>query len=222
MFFANRWHTICDDNWDIDDAHSVCRYLGYSGASAAPRSAFYGEGTGEIILENVGCSGSRQSPVYCSHNGLFVTKCTHKQDAGVVCEYYSHVLFLLIHSYCTSFHFCKGHNNGDVRLVPTSQNSTRYKGHVEVFYKGRSWYPVSAEGWDLLGAHVVCRQLGYSGGKVGKKHRPLPGTYTALSSFTCMGMESNLLNCEGADLVNLTSIAYAEVECKYGYTYTVK
>ena len=116
-------------------------------------------------------------------------------------------------SYNTYIYCYKGQKNGDVRLIPTSQNSTRHMGRVEVFYNKESWYPVSAEGWDLLGAHVVCRQLGYSTGKVVQKHRPLPGIYTALSSFKCVGMESNLLNCEGADLVELTNITFAEVEC---------
>ena len=81
------WGTVCDDRWSLNDANVVCSVLGYSGASEAPCCARYGEGTGRIILDDVGCSGSEESLLSCSHNGLYVHNCKHREDASAVCEF---------------------------------------------------------------------------------------------------------------------------------------
>ena len=48
---------------------------------------------------------------------------------------------------------------GDVRLTG---GADELSGRVEVFWNG-VWRDVCDDGWDLENAHVVCRQLGYSG-----------------------------------------------------------
>ena len=79
------WGTICDDNWDIQDARVVCRQLGYPDAVAAPSSAHYGQGIGTIWLNNVQCLGSELDLFACEHSRNIQQNCKHDKDASVEC-----------------------------------------------------------------------------------------------------------------------------------------
>lgn len=47
--------------------------------------AYFGEGTGPVFLENLGCSGNEKHLDSCSASGLFSTSCRHSHDVGVAC-----------------------------------------------------------------------------------------------------------------------------------------
>ena len=82
------WGTVCDDNWDINDAHVVCRMLGYASAIAATLRSSFGRGSGRIWLNNVTCTGEEESIDKCSHSGWGVANsyhCYHGREAGVIC-----------------------------------------------------------------------------------------------------------------------------------------
>ncbi|XP_063963108.1 deleted in malignant brain tumors 1 protein-like [Lytechinus pictus] len=80
------WGTVCDDLWDLDDATVVCRHLGFVGALAALPQAYFGEGSGDILLDGVQCNGSEANLKDCKHKGIGVHNCAHKEDAGVICR----------------------------------------------------------------------------------------------------------------------------------------
>ncbi|KAM4534555.1 scavenger receptor cysteine-rich domain-containing protein DMBT1-like [Fundulus diaphanus] len=79
------WGTVCDDNFDNNDAEVVCRQLGCGPPSAVHASAYFGEGTGEIWLDDVSCLGNEDSLSQCSHNGFGSNNCEHSEDVGVTC-----------------------------------------------------------------------------------------------------------------------------------------
>ena len=49
------------------------------------RSSFYGPGTGDIFLDNVGCTGTETGLLDCS-SSMTTTSCSHSSDAGVRCN----------------------------------------------------------------------------------------------------------------------------------------
>ena len=84
IFFNNEWGTVCDDFWDQTDAEVVCRQLGFP-VERAIGNAHFGQGSGNIWLNNVACTGSEQYLSQCSHVGWGNEDCSHGEDAGVMC-----------------------------------------------------------------------------------------------------------------------------------------
>ncbi len=56
-----------------------------SPATSAPRLATFGQGTGDIILDDLQCVGTEANLFECPHSGVNVHNCVHAEDAGVVC-----------------------------------------------------------------------------------------------------------------------------------------
>ena len=82
------WGTVCDDGWDASDAKVVCRALGvsYGNAQDVCCAREFGQGSGEIWLDNVACTGSESRLESCNHNGWGTHNCGHGEDAGVKCS----------------------------------------------------------------------------------------------------------------------------------------
>ena len=86
IWYSSQWNTVCDDYWSISDAGVVCRQLGYQGAAFAHRSAHFGQGSGNILLDDLRCTGSETSLLECPHDGINSHNCGHSEDASVTCE----------------------------------------------------------------------------------------------------------------------------------------
>ena len=86
MYYDGEWGTVCDDGWSLQDAMVVCRQLGLGDAQEATQNARFGPGTMGIFLDDVGCIGTEDTLMNCTHLPVGTHNCMHIEDAGVICE----------------------------------------------------------------------------------------------------------------------------------------
>ena len=171
VYHSGIWGTVCDDQFDINEANVICRQLGFeNGAEKATHRASFGQGTGQIWMDGLQCTGTEDALYKCKSNGMGIHDCAHREDAGVVCK--------------LNINEPSSHKLSDVRLIcpPSSRNPNGkcnpcferkgcpnlsdpinvpgVLGIVQVNIDNK-WYPISSEGWSLTEAKVVCGQLGY-------------------------------------------------------------
>ncbi|XP_071494585.1 scavenger receptor cysteine-rich domain-containing protein DMBT1-like [Diadema antillarum] len=168
------WGTVCDDSWGMDDANVVCRMLGFGGAAEAPCCAHFGQGSGNILLDNVLCKGSEDNVGSCLYSDIGEHNCRHDEDASVVCS-----------------------ADGEIPKVRLAGGATDREGRVEVLYNGE-WGTVCDDSWDIDDANVVCRMLGFLEATAAPHEAHYgPGSGSIiLDDVSCNGQEENLADCQ--------------------------
>ncbi|XP_067164844.1 scavenger receptor cysteine-rich type 1 protein M130-like, partial [Apteryx mantelli] len=169
IYYKGTWGTICDNSWDLSDATVVCRQLGCGVAMEAPGSAHYGEGSGQIWLDEVNCSGGEAALWDCPAEAWGQHDCRHKEDAGVVCSEFT-----------------------ALRL----EKSDGCSGCPQVFYNG-TWGSVCSNSMTADTMSLVCKQLGC--GDEGFPETDLPygrvSGPTWLDRVQCGKMNSSFWQC---------------------------
>ncbi|KFO86731.1 Deleted in malignant brain tumors 1 protein, partial [Buceros rhinoceros silvestris] len=203
VFYENRWGTVCDDHWDLQDAGVVCRQLDCGTALSARRAGHVRPGTGPIWMDDVNCTGTEVALSHCRTKGWGRNNCNHGEDAGVVCSEWSRRIEgqgggFMVHLSCSvgsSNHSTATQASPlEVRLV---NGPNRCSGRVEVMHD-HQWGTVCDDDWSFTDATVVCRQLdcgmaasAYGGARFGQGSGPI-----WLDNVECAGTEAALSECQ--------------------------
>ncbi|OXB69519.1 UNVERIFIED_CONTAM: hypothetical protein H355_008125, partial [Colinus virginianus] len=227
LLHAGRWGTVCDDGWGLQDAAVVCRQLGCGAALVAPGGAFFGEGPGPIWLDNVRCWGNESALLQCPAAPLGVSDCHHREDASIICadelsgvdpvQPASEQLptrSLPVSPSAVSRVSARPLSTSSLQPTPSSRPTAgtsswtaplllrlaggpgRCVGRVELLHAG-SWGTVCDDGWGLLDAAVVCRQLGCGAARKALRSAHFgPGVGPIwLDEVKCSGTEAALWHC---------------------------
>ncbi|KAH7981970.1 hypothetical protein HPB52_002322 [Rhipicephalus sanguineus] len=197
IFHADRWGSVCDDEWDTRDAQVVCRMLGHGNASARVTvSAHFGKALRPILMDNIYCTGEELHIEECPFDGWGVHDCGRDEAAGVECQLPPPPTTPGPPSPVNVKKKIRSRSRGSVKLRLVG-GRIRNEGRVEVYIPKRGWGTLCGDGWGLLEAATVCRQLG-----LGYADAAVQGDYFGgvnetmmLSGVQCTGLEKNLADC---------------------------
>ncbi|XP_029108327.1 scavenger receptor cysteine-rich type 1 protein M130-like [Scleropages formosus] len=164
------WYTVCDPDFDLQDAKVVCRQLGCGTPVQVQGAAVFGKGDDRVWKNKVECGGDERDFGQCVRSSTKDTKCTHDTDVGLECFWYT---------------------NG--RLVDGPDSCS---GRVELQYL-TEWGTVCDASWDLRAANVLCQQLG-CGSAVAVPGQAWFGEGSGpiwTDVFECQGKETHLSQC---------------------------
>ncbi|XP_075705014.1 lysyl oxidase homolog 3 isoform X3 [Rhinoderma darwinii] len=163
VFYNQEWGTICDDDFTMENAHILCRHLGFTEATGWTHSAKYGKGIGRIWLDNVICAGSEKSIADCNSRGWGNSDCTHEEDAGVVCTDQRIPGYVEPNTIETE----QGQLE-EIRLRPviaSAKNRLPINEGVLEMKSSDTWGQVCDVGWTQKNSRVVCGMLGFPSDK---------------------------------------------------------
>ena len=165
VYYDGQWGTVCDDSWNTVDADVICKQLGFVSAEQIFYRAEYGQGSGEIWIDQINCPSGVESILNCSHNGWGSHDCRHSEDAGVKCKRLQPTKpsEMPVRLSCPGYNqdgSCNACSNKKYPSPGECAPVVTVQGIVEAFYNDE-WKPVSLDGWNFNSAKVVCNQLGY-------------------------------------------------------------
>ncbi|KAI4872554.1 hypothetical protein NFI96_003103 [Prochilodus magdalenae] len=215
-FHEESWYTVCDADFDQQDAKVVCRKLGCGLPVEVLGGAAFGRGEGQVWKVELQCRGSESELSVCPTSPSLKQNCDHDRDVGLICS--GHTGARLVNGSDS----CSGRvelqylssslalHEGRVRL----SGGMECEGEVEVYFM-QDWRRVLLDSWSGSVASVVCRQLGC--GSVFSFSSSSPSSpehsHMCVTSFNCSGSEAHLVNCSSAQAVNCSSREQLSITC---------
>ncbi|XP_035384443.1 antigen WC1.1-like [Electrophorus electricus] len=131
VLHGETWTTVCDADFDQQDAEVVCRELDCGLPVEVLGAAAFGRGEGQVWTEELQCRGN-ESDIYSCPIMSSPKHCSHDNDVGLICSGYT-----------------------AARLVNGWDSCS---GRVELQYLS-DWGSVCGDSWDMRAASVLCGQL---------------------------------------------------------------
>ena len=75
---------VCDDDWNLVNAHVTCKQLGFIGALSFTKESRFGSSRSNFIMDQVACDGSEERLIDCEHSSSH--NCERGEAAGVICD----------------------------------------------------------------------------------------------------------------------------------------
>ncbi|KAF7490458.1 Lysyl oxidase -like protein 2 [Sarcoptes scabiei] len=208
IYHFGQWGGVCDDEWNIRDAHVVCRQLGFVlGGLRITTDGRYGQDQTMIWMDNVSCNGSEDSLSKCRFNGWNIHDCQASEAAGVICRINLNQQVQNDWKEQDENKSNKKPSNillknifGPKFPIRLNRSPTIDIKVLELFLENE-WHQVCADGWSINEAQVVCRELDleFVDSIVSLDHASSSGM-TLISSkivagIKCNGEEASLSEC---------------------------
>ncbi|XP_060759739.1 scavenger receptor cysteine-rich domain-containing group B protein-like [Neoarius graeffei] len=87
VLHGGSWSTVCDADFDQQDAEVVCRELGCGIPVEMLGSAAFGRGKGQVWTDLLQCRGKESGIYFCpTSSSLKHSTCSHDNDVGLICS----------------------------------------------------------------------------------------------------------------------------------------
>uniref|UniRef100_W5K031 SRCR domain-containing protein n=1 Tax=Astyanax mexicanus TaxID=7994 RepID=W5K031_ASTMX len=169
VLHGESWVTVCDADFNQQDAEVVCRELGCGSPVEVMGAAAFGRGEGQVWSEELQCRGNESQIHFCPKSSSLKHNCSHDNDVGLMCS---------------------------VRLV---NGGSRCAGRVEVLHRGEwgtvcgnKWDMSDAA---VVCRELGCGEAvdTFHESHFGPGSGPI-----WLDNVHCSGSESTLMNCKSA------------------------
>ncbi|XP_036431295.1 LOW QUALITY PROTEIN: deleted in malignant brain tumors 1 protein-like [Colossoma macropomum] len=164
------WSTVCDADFDQQDAEVVCRELGCGLPLEVVGAVAFGREEGHVWSEELHCKGNESDITLCPISTSLKHNCQNDNHVGLVCS---------------------GHTGA--RLISGLDSCS---GRVEIQYLSE-WGTVCDVSWDMRAASVLCGQLkcGSAVAVLGSDWFGEGSGRIWADVFDCQGNETHLSEC---------------------------
>ncbi|XP_050305019.1 lysyl oxidase homolog 3A-like [Anthonomus grandis grandis] len=191
ILYQGTWGSVCDDEWDLQEASVVCKQLGYQSENAQPTSnSYFGKSKRKFWLDNIFCDGSEDELANCRFDSWGKHDCTDSEAAGVICLELTRKPVEPKKSYKTKI-------KSVVKKIRLQGGRVTSEGRVEFLNTRGGWDQICADGWSFREALVVCRtlSLGYAADAIQTTYFGGNLTDTSLAGVKCFSNETDFGEC---------------------------